>query len=433
MTLHVRLGEPRDLPALVAIYNQAVRTTTATFDTVEKTVAERQAWFDAHGETAPLLVAVEGDAVLGYATLSPWSDRCAYSGTAETAVYVDAAARGEGVGSALMGELMTRARGLGLRCVVARISEGNEASVALHRRHGFRSLGVMRRCGEKFARLLDVTLMQAHPDREARGPVVRSQLRDQLRDLGVAAGDTVMLHAALGRLGWILGGPDVALRALFDVLGPEGTVMMYTAWESTPYHLAREPEAVRALAEDEWPAFDPATSPADRRHSILAEYLRTWPGAARSPHPEGGMTAVGARAAWLTAEHPLDFGYGPGTPLARLVEAGGKVLMMGAPLETITLLHHAEHLADLPDKRVVEYRIPVLREGQRVWVECREYDTGRPPVPWEGEGDPFEIIAREALATGVGVAGPLGHGEGHLFDAAGLVETGVRWMEENLR
>jgi aminoglycoside 3-N-acetyltransferase len=355
----VRPGEPVDLPALVEIYNEAIRTTTATFDTVEKKVEDRRAWFDAHGPRAPLLVAEEGDAVLGYASLLPWSDRCAYSGTAETAVYVDQAARGKGVGTALMQELMARARDLGLRCVVARITEGNEASVSLHRRHGFRTLGVMRRCGEKFGRLLDVTLMQAHPDRAARGPVVRSQLAAQLRKLGVAPGDTVMLHAALGQLGWILGGPDVALRALLDVLGPEGTVMMYTAWESTPYHLGREGPEVQALAEDEWPAFDPATSPADRRHSILAEYLRTWPGARRSPHPEGGMTAVGGRAEWLTAEHPLEFGYGPGTPLARLVEVGGKVLMMGAPLETITLLHHAEHLADLPDKRVVEYRIPV--------------------------------------------------------------------------
>lgn len=433
MNVVVRASVLGDLPALVAIYNQAIRSTTATFDTVEKSVEDRRGWFEAHGQRAPLLVAVDGDVVLGYASLMPWSDRCAYSGTAETAVYVDEAARGRGVGKALMVALMGRARELDLRCVVARIAEGNEASVALHRRHGFRALGVMRRCGTKFGRLLDVTLMQAHPDRESRGPVVRSQLAGQLRELGVQAGDTVMLHAALGQLGWILGGPDVALRALLDVLGPEGTAMMYTAWESTPYHLARESAEVQRLAEEEWPAFDPATSPADRRHSILAEYLRTWPGACRSPHPEGGMTAVGGRAAWLTAEHPLEFGYGPGTPLARLVEAGGKVLMMGAPLETITLLHFAEHLADLPDKRVVEYRIPVLRDGERVWVECREYDTGTPPVPWEGEGDYFEIIARQALADGRGVAGPLGHGEGHLFDAAGLVELGVRWMEEHLR
>lgn len=433
MSPTVRPGALADLPALTAIYNHAIRHTTATFDTVEKTPEERRVWFDAHGPGAPLLVACEGDAVLGYATLSPWSDRCAYSGTAETAVYLDPEHQGRGLGSLLMTELMTRAADLGLRCLVARITEGNEASVALHRRFGFRPMGVMRRCGEKFGRLLDVTMMQAHPDRAARGPVVRSQLAAQLRDLGVEAGDTVMLHAALGQVGWILGGPDVALRALFDVLGPEGTAMMYTAWESTPYHLARGPAAVQRLAEDEWPAFDPATSPADRGHSILAEYLRTWPGAHRSPHPEGGMTAVGGKAAWLTAEHPLEFGYGPGTPLARLVEVGGKVLMMGAPLETITLLHHAEHVADLPDKRVVTYRIPMLRDGARTWVECREFDTGRPPVPWDGDGDYFEIIARQALAAGVGVAGPLGHGEGHLFDAARLVALGVRWMEENLR
>jgi len=236
----VRLAREADLPAIVAIYNHAIRHTTATFDTEEKTVEDRRRWFEGHGPQAPLLVAELAGEVAGWAGLQPWSDRCAYSGTAENAVYVAPDHQGAGVGRALMGELMGRARDLGLRCVIARIADGNEASVALHRRHGFRRLGVMRRCGRKFGRLLDVHLYQAHPDREARGPVVASRLRDQLRELGVAPGDTVMLHAALSQVGQILGGPDVALRALLDVLGPEGTVMMYTAWESTPYHLARE-------------------------------------------------------------------------------------------------------------------------------------------------------------------------------------------------
>ncbi len=89
---------------------------------------------------------------------------------------------------------------------------------------------------------------------------------------------------------------------------------------------------------------------AGRRGSrgILAEFIRTTPGARRSGNPGASVAAIGAQAEWLTADHPLDYGYGPGSPLAKLVEAGGKVLMAGAPPDTMTLLHHAEHLARIP-------------------------------------------------------------------------------------
>ena len=79
--------------------------------------------------------------------------------------------------------------------------------------------------------------------------------------------------------------------------------------------------------------------------------MRTWPGGQRTGHPEAERRGGRRASGWLCAGHPDDDAYGARRPFARLVEAGGQVLMLGAPLDTITLLHHAEAIADVPRKR----------------------------------------------------------------------------------
>jgi aminoglycoside 3-N-acetyltransferase len=128
-------------------------------------------------------------------------------------------------------------------------------------------------------------------------------------------------------------------------------------------------------------------------------------------------------------DHPLQYGYGAGSPLAKLCEVDGQVLLLGVLLDTITLLHHAEHLARMPNKPIVRYRMPVLREGQRVWVEIEEYGSGvLAPQRWQGE-DYFITIAREFLASGQGRAGTVGAAQSYLFNAAALKEFGIAWLE----
>jgi aminoglycoside 3-N-acetyltransferase len=118
-----------------------------------------------------------------------------------------------------------------------------------------------------------------------------------------------------------------------------------------------------------------------------------------------------------------------------LVEADGQVLMMGAPLETITLLHHAEAIADVPDKRRVTYRMPISQDGHTVWREYHDIDSSLGAFRYEDlddlEGmDGFEAIGRAALAAGVGRSGGVGMSTSHLFDAPALVRFAVEWMEE---
>jgi phosphinothricin acetyltransferase len=158
----IRDARREDLPAVTAIYNDAVARTTGTFDVAPKTAAQQEEWFSRHGGPLyPVLVAEEGGRVLGWGSLSPWSDRCAYARTAEVSVYVEEAARGRGIAGALLDELMRRGRAGGVAQLAARIAQGNQASLRLHARRGFVETGRLRRVGEKFGQVLDVHVLQA--------------------------------------------------------------------------------------------------------------------------------------------------------------------------------------------------------------------------------------------------------------------------------
>lgn len=162
--MDIRAAVPEDLPGIFAIYDREVLHGTATFETTPKSASERTDWFRAHAGRYPLIVAAEAGSVLGWAGLWPWSPRPAYARSAENSVYVDSGARGRGLGRTLLDALILRAREAGICVVIARIVEGNPASLRLHESAGFRTIGVMRRVGEKFARVLDVRLMELHLD-----------------------------------------------------------------------------------------------------------------------------------------------------------------------------------------------------------------------------------------------------------------------------
>ncbi len=256
----------------------------------------------------------------------------------------------------------------------------------------------------------------------------RSMLVRDLRALGVEPGRTVMLHVSVKAIGWVVGGPDVVIQSLLDVLTPEGTLMMYVSWEDSPYEMARLSEEYRQAYLEECPPFDPRRSRANTGWSILTEYLRTWPGACRSDHPDASFAAVGKLAEWITADHPLQYGYGPGSPMAKLVEAEGQVLLLGSPLQGLSLIHYSEHMARVPDKPVYRYRMPVLEDGKRVWVDIEEFDTER-LIGGDSGKDYFKSIPREALAAGHGREGKVGAAQSYLFNAAPLSAFGVEWLE----
>jgi phosphinothricin acetyltransferase len=158
--LTIRKATMKDLGAITEIYNEAVLKTVATFDTEPKTVEEQKPWFESHDSRHPILVAEQDDAIVGWASLSKWSDRCAYSDTAEISVYVKEERRRKGKGKKLLQEILDQGQKVGLHTVVARIAESNEISVRLHEAFGFEHIGTMKEVGRKFGKLLDVHLMQ---------------------------------------------------------------------------------------------------------------------------------------------------------------------------------------------------------------------------------------------------------------------------------
>jgi aminoglycoside 3-N-acetyltransferase len=276
------------------------------------------------------------------------------------------------------------------------------------------------------------------PDEERIGtsrPVTRSELAGDLRALGVREGAVIMAHARISSLGWVVGGSETIVRAILDTIGPEGTLMAYAGWEDDPWHLAAWPEDWQKAYLAELPPFDPALSEADHELGRLAERIRTWDGARASTGHVMRMVAIGARAEWLMRDQPWDYPQGPGSPLAKLVEAEGQVLMLGAPLETLTILHHAEALVDSPEKRQVTYRIPVREGNEVVWKEVHDHDTSsRGAFPYErfvAPGrDAFDVIGTEAAEAGWGQRGRVGEAVCYLFEAAALVRFAVAWMEE---
>lgn len=231
----------------------------------------------------------------------------------------------------------------------------------------------------------------------------------------------MLVHAALRKVGPIAGGPDMIVDGLRDVLGADGTILGYTDWQ-----LEDEQRDDPALREH-LPAFDPQRSRATRDNGYWPELLRTTPGTWRSANPGASMAALGGRAEWFTADHALDYGYGPQSPLGKLVGARGKVLMLGAPLDRMTLLHHAEHVADFPNKRVRRYEAPILIDGQKIWRWFEEFDTSDSPdgLP----DDYFATIVEAFLATGRGQRGKVGEASSVLVPADEIVAYGVDWLE----
>lgn len=158
--LTIRRATLEDLGAITQIYNDAILRTVATFDTEPKTAEEQMMWFADHSPEYPILVADSNGLVVGWASLSRWSDRCGYSDTAEISLYVDEKHQGKGIGRKLLEAIIQKGQKAGLHTIIARIAEGSEASIRLHKSVGFEQIGTMREVGRKFGKLLDVHLLQ---------------------------------------------------------------------------------------------------------------------------------------------------------------------------------------------------------------------------------------------------------------------------------
>jgi phosphinothricin acetyltransferase len=158
--MHLRLATLDDAEAIRQIYNREVTTSTATFDLVPRSLEEQRAWLEARSGAHAALVAGDGVDLCGFGSLSPWRDRPAYATSVEDSVYVHPDHQGQGVGKAILTELVATGTRHGFHACMARIVGGHDASIALHASCGFEVVGTEREIGRKFGRWLDVVLME---------------------------------------------------------------------------------------------------------------------------------------------------------------------------------------------------------------------------------------------------------------------------------
>lgn len=266
-------------------------------------------------------------------------------------------------------------------------------------------------------------------------PVPRASLVTDLRALGVRPGSLVMIHASLRAVGPVYGGPDEVHLAVQDACAPGGTVMMYVGCQDGFDDVGRgvysAGQEAAMLAHQ--PVFDPQVARAARDLGALAEFFRSYPGTVCSTAVDGRVAARGARAAWLVADQPLDYDVGRGSPFEKLCEAGGDVLLLGSSYDEVTLLHYAEHVADIPDRRVVRFQVPVRVNGERVWRACEQYDTSGAGVHPSWPPDFFARIVgafvRRHSGTAACTTGRVGNADSVRCSAQALAQHAIAIME----
>lgn len=255
-------------------------------------------------------------------------------------------------------------------------------------------------------------------------PVTTASLATDLRDLGVEAGDILLVHASLRALGWVCGGPQAVVEALRTVVTTDGTLVVPTHttqytdpadWTEPPV-----PDSWLESIRESRPPYRPAVTPT-RGMGAIAECFRTYPDAIRSRHPTYSFAAWGADADSIVGEHEYDFGLGEGSPLARLYERDGAVLLLGVGHEANTSLHLAEHRLE-DECETHQRRAPVLENDERVVREYADLEVDDADFPDLGTAFEREVGVEK---------GPIGAATATLASQPDLVDFGVDWLEAN--
>ncbi|MDZ4763560.1 MAG: AAC(3) family N-acetyltransferase [Chloroflexota bacterium] len=242
---------------------------------------------------------------------------------------------------------------------------------------------------------------------------------------GLTAGQHVVVHTKMSALGWIVGGAVALIEALQRVITPSGTIMMpaFTSENSDPSQWSNPPipESWWQIVRDTLPPYDPARTPTWGL-GVVPELFRTLPGVVRSAHPEVSWAAWGARAAFLTADHTLETEIGDGSPLSKLYDLAGYVLLIGVDHGNNSSLHLAEYRANWARKRTIRQGAAMVVNGARQWVE---YDSLH-----IDDSDFAQLGADYEREHGI-APHRVGRAEVRLLRQRPLIDYAVTWLERN--
>ena len=256
-------------------------------------------------------------------------------------------------------------------------------------------------------------------------PLTATSLAEQLRGCGLAEGQTVLVHLAMSKLGWVIGGAEAVIIALMAAVGGLGTIMMPTnnSYNTDPHEWQHPPvpEEWWKTIRDHTPAYNPSTTPTWGM-GVVPELFRTCPGAVRSAHPAFSLAALGPRAKYLVAGHALDEDAEDRSPLGKLYELDGHVLLLGVDHWNNTSLHLAEFRAKYPSKRNLRTGSAMLVNGRRQWVT---YETP------EGDPNDFGEIGAAFDTTHSIAFQQITDAQVRFFRQRVVVDFAIDWMEQH--
>ncbi len=255
--------------------------------------------------------------------------------------------------------------------------------------------------------------------------VLKQDILAALKKAGVDRGQTIMVHTSLSSLGFVCGGAQTVIEALLESVGADGTIMMPTqSWKNldptTGVHW-EEPEEWWQTIRDNWPAYNKDITPTNTMGAV-AEMFRKWPGTLRSDHPARSVAANGKNADYLTKDHSLSNIFGEGSPLGKLYELDGYVLLIGVGYDKNTSLHLADVRAEYPGKHDSMEYSAIMENGERVW---KGYSTLF--VDGEDFDEIGEAFEKEHSVQRVS----LGNGMIAFMKQRELVDFAVNWIEHN--
>jgi aminoglycoside 3-N-acetyltransferase len=249
------------------------------------------------------------------------------------------------------------------------------------------------------------------------------ELANDFRNLGIRAGDTVMLHASVRAVGEVAGGPDQIHLALKSVLIPEGTLMMYASCPRYYDELERgnlTAEQEREIRE-KLPRLDPLTARSARDNGALVEFLRTYPGSQVNCHV-ARFVFWGNQIEHLISSQPWDYALGADSPLERFLFLDGKIVLLGSDHDAVTFLHYVEHVADFPGQRIARYQVPVTEKGCRVWRVMEEVDTSGDGAHANWPDRFFAKIVDGLLTASGNLGGRVGNAMTYVLSARELLD-----------
>ena len=253
-------------------------------------------------------------------------------------------------------------------------------------------------------------------------PYSKVDLIAALKNLGLEAGMILLVHSSLSKIGYVPGGPIAVIQALMEVLSPAGTLVMPTHsadlsdpvnWENPPI-----PKVWHQTVRDIMPVFDPVITPT-RAMGVIPESFRTWPHVLRSNHPQHSFAAWGKHAEQITSNHLPQNSLGESSPLARIYEFDGHVLLLGVGHNNNTSFHLAEYRANC--RQAIKVGMPMIENGRRRWAEFEDIDI---------DEDCFADIGKAFETAHPIKIGQIGLAESRLFSQKTAVDFATDWLKK---